>query len=518
MAKEQVSQRDLLRKAAEEDLLTFIRLIAPQRVIGDVHKELIAWWMREGAKSHQLCLLPRGHQKSTFVAYRVAWEITKNPAITILYISSTAALAEQQLTLIKTILTSSTYRRYWPEMVNFDEGKRAKWSMSEIMVDHPIRDQEQVRDPTVYTAGLTSGKTGFHCDLAVLDDTVVQENAYTEEGREKVRTQYSLLSSIENPGACEWVVGTRYHPTDLYASLIDMMEEVFNDEGEIIDTRNVYDVFERQVEDRGDGTGEFIWPRTQRHDGKWYGFNTEVLAKKKAQYLDKTQFYAQYYNNPNVGEESGIHRNRFQYYDRKMVSIKDGFTYVRGKRVNVFAAIDFAFSLSAKADFSAIVVIGIDDSGSIFVLDIDRFKTDGRISVYFEHIRDLHVKWNFRKLRAEVTVAQVSIVRELKDQYIKPHGLALSVDEFRPSRHEGAKEERMEAILGPRYENLSIWHYQGGHCTGLEDELTQAHPAHDDMKDALAAAIDVAIPPRGYGSLRKDENEMTIHSRFGGIY
>lgn len=510
------SKIDQVRFAAETDLLTFIRLVAPRRVIGRVHEELISWWNREDAKSHQLVLLPRGHQKSTFVAYRVVWEITKNPTITIMYISATAGLAEAQLSLIKSIMESPVYRRYWPEMLHVDEGKRTKWSMSEITVDHPDRKNEIVRDPTVFTAGLTTNMTGRHCDIAVLDDVVIMENAYTEDGRENTKLKYSLLASIENPGAREWIVGTRYHPADLYNDLIEMTEEVFDEEGNTIDSVQVYEVFERQVEDRGDGSGEYIWPATKRSDGKEFGFNQQILTRIKAKYIDKTQFHAQYYNDPNIGEESGINRSRFQYYDRAMVQTKNGVTTVRGKRVNIFASIDFAFSLSKKADYSAIVVVGLDEDGNIYILDIDRFKTD-KISEYFERIRALHLKWTFRKLRAETTVAQAMIVRELRDQYFKPHGLAISIDEYRPSRQEGAKEERMNAILSPRYENLSIWHYQGGYCYSLEEELLQAHPAHDDIKDALAAAIDVAVPPRSmrFGTVKKDN--VVYSSRFGGI-
>ena len=174
---------DEIRDAALVSLESFIKLVAPQRVLGHLHTGLIQWWTRQGAKSHQLVLLPRGHQKSMLIAYRVAWEITKNPATTVLYISSTANLAEKQLKAIQDILTSAIYRRYWPEMVEKFEGKREKWTTGEIAVDHPLRKTEGVRDPTVFTAGLTSTITGMHCDIAVMDDVVVKENAYTNEGR-----------------------------------------------------------------------------------------------------------------------------------------------------------------------------------------------------------------------------------------------------------------------------------------------------------------------------------------------
>lgn len=460
--------------------------------------------------------MPRDHQKSAMIAYRVAWEITKDPTITVLYISSTSGLAEAQLYFIKNILTSKVYTTFWPDMVHPDEGKRERWTASEIMVDHPARKEENIRDATIKTAGLTTSLTGFHFTHAVMDDVVVKENAYTEEGRNKVRSQYSLLASIETTGSKEWIVGTRYHPKDLYADLMEMTEDVFDENGDIVDTRNVYDVWQKEVEDRGDGTGEFLWPRQQNSRGKWYGFNPEILARKRAKYLDKTQFRAQYYNNPNDPDNARIHPDKFQYYDKKFLEQSGMYWYYKDRQLNVYAAIDFAFSLKKKADYTAIVVIGVDYDGNIYVLDIDRFKTDS-IKEYFDHIFMMYMKWQFRKLRAEVTVAQQSIVKELKESYIRKHGIALSVDEYRPSRHEGTKEERMAAILEPRYDNMSVWHYKGGYCQTLEEELIMAHPPHDDVKDCLAAAIDVSKIPTARRGRQRQKDNVIYNSRFGGV-
>lgn len=508
--------RDLIKDKAESDLLSFIKLVAPHRVLGHVHEDLINWWVRSEAKSHQLVLLPRDHGKSAMIAYRVAWEIVKNPAITILYISSTSNLAEKQLKMVKDILTSKWVKMLWPDLVNDEEGKREKWTNSEIAVDHPIRKLEGIRDPTVFTGGLTTSLTGLHCNIAVLDDVVVQENAYTEDGREKVKTQYSLLASIESADAREWVVGTRYHPRDLYNDLMEMELDIFDKEGNVVETQSVYEIFERKVEDRGDGAGEFLWPRQQRSDGKWFGFDERILAKKKAQYLDKTQFYAQYYNDPNAYGNSEIDTSKFQYYDKAHVSRYNGKWHVMGRPVNVYAAIDFAFTTGTRSDYTAIVVVGIDSDRNVYVLDVDRFRTD-RVLDYFQRIRDLHVKWDFRKLRAEMTVAQSMIVRELREMYIKPEGLALTIDEHYPTRHEGSKEERIRALLQHRYDNKSMWHYKGGNCQLLEEELVQVKPPHDDIKDALASAVDIAIPPIHMGNRRSENSNIIYSSRFGGV-
>jgi hypothetical protein len=451
------------------------------------------------------------------VAYRVAWHLTKHPDHRVLYISSTANLAEKQLKFIKDILTSKIHQRYWPDHINPEEGKREKWTNSEISLDHPLRKTEGVRDPSVFIAGLTTSITGLHCDVAVMDDAVVYENAYTDEGRSKVKSQYSLLSSVEGAEAQEWVVGTRYHAKDLYNDLIEMQEDIYDEEGAHIDFEPLYEKFEKQVEDRGDGTGEFCWPRQQRSDGRWFGFDRKILAQKRGKYLDKTQFFAQYYNNPNNPDGLGIGVDKFQYYDKSHLTRSMGKWFFKGNRLNVCAAIDFAFSLGKKADSTAIVVIGVDAYGNYYVLDIERFKTD-RIRDYYDAILRMHVKWDFRKLRAEVTAAQKQIVNELKNSYIKPNGLSLSIDEHNPTKHSGSKEERMRAVLEPRYDNLSMWHYQGGNCQVLEDELMLEHPPHDDVKDALACAIEIAvIPSRSSAHSQTAKSNVVYSNRFGGV-
>lgn len=513
-----MDRKQQIREHAENSLEAFISLVSPKRVLGSVHKELIQWWTREDAKSHQLVLLPRDHGKSAMIAYRVAWEITKNPAIRVLYISSTSNLAQKQLKFIQDILTSDIYRSFWPEMVHAEESRRELWTKTEFSVDHPARRAEAVRDPTVFIGGLTTVLTGLHCDIAVLDDVVVRENAYTIEGREKVSQQYSLLASIEASDAREWVVGTRYFAKDLYYDLVNMGVEEYDDEGELIFKESLYEVFERQVESRGDGTGEFLWPRQIRSDGKEFGFNQRILARKRAQYLDKTQFRAQYYNDPNDTETASINRDLFQYYDPHYIKRSQGKWYFKNERLNVFAAVDFAYSLSRRADYTCIVVVGVDKDYNYYVLDIDRFKTQ-LISDYFTHILALHRKWDFRKLRAEVTSGQLVIVRDLKDNYIRKHGLALSIDEFKPTRHGGTKEERIEAILQPRYQNRQIWHYQGGNCQILEEELVLQNPPHDDVKDCLASCIDVAVAPstQHTSSISLINQQPAFNNRFGGF-
>jgi phage terminase large subunit-like protein len=510
-------EREERRKLAEASLLAFIELVHPKRYLGNIHREVISWWTSSNSKNHQLLLLPRDHMKSALIAYRCAWELTRDPTIRILYISSTSNLATKQLKFIKDILTCDTYRLYWPDMVNKEEQKREKWTEREIAVDHPIRKIESIRDPSIFTAGLTSNIVGMHCDIAVLDDVVVQSNAYIEDGREKVRDQYSLLSSIETVNAREWVVGTRYHPKDLYTSLAEMEIDYYDEYGNKTKSEALFEVKEHAVETAGDGTGEFLWPRSQRSDGKWFGFNQEELAKKRAQYLNKVHFRAQYYNDPHDIDSSPIGRDLFQYYDQNYLARKDYSWFFKRERLNVVAAVDFAYTTGKKSDYTSIVVLGVDGLLNNYILEIDRFKTD-KISEYFTHILKLYEKWGFRKIRCEVSTAQSVIVKDLKENYIRPFGLSLSVDEYRPTRWQGSKEERIMAILEPRYANHQMWHYQAGNIQVLEEELMFTNPAHDDVKDALASAVDFAVPPMNIFSIKRNqEAPVQYHTRFGGV-
>lgn len=505
---------DEIRQAAEDDLEVFINLVSRgQRLLGSCHKELIDWWHRPDAKDHQLVLFPRDHMKSALVAYRVAWELTKDPTLRILYISATSTLAQKQLGFIKQIFESDVHRRYWPDHIHPEEGKRKKWTQSEIELDHPLRAVEQIRDPSIMTAGLTTGITGLHFDIAVLDDIVVFENAYSKEGRDRVATQYSLLASIESTGSREWVVGTRYHPADLYNDLMEMAEETYDDEGNQIGHELVYDVLEKAVEDIGDGSGEYLWPKQQRKDGKWFGFDIRELARKKAKYQDRTQFRAQYYNDPTDPDNQPF--SNFQYYERKLLNESNGSWYYGQAKLNLVASIDFAYSTRKRADYTAIVVVGVDNNNNYYVLDIDRFKTTD-ISEYFDRILKLYNKWGFKKLMAEASGGQAAIVKALKQDYINANNLYIRVEEVKPTRHQGSKEERIEAILGSKYDAGKVFHYRGGNIQILEEELSSHNPPHDDIKDALATAIDGAVKPSRNRNTITREGNVSYHPRFGG--
>ncbi len=511
-----------VREVAESDLYFFAKLVNPGYMYGSVHREIFKWLetyslygIGEGLTTNKLIMLPRAHLKSHMVATWCAWVITRHPEVTILYTSATSNLAETQLYDIKNILDGTQFQKYWPEYIKPDVGKREKWSSVRITIDHPRRKEEGIRDATLSAAGLTTNTTGWHADIVIADDLVVPENAYTEDGRESVSKKASQFTSIRNAGGFTLACGTRYHPADIYAVWKEQMYRHYNEAGEYLGDIDVWEVQEYKVE----VDNIFIWPRAVRTDGKAFGFNIQVLERIRAEYSDTIQFFAQYYNDPNDPASDRISRDRFQYYNPRHLKKSGSSWYYAGRRLNIYAAIDFAFSLRKQADYTAIVVIGMDCDKRIYVLDIDRFKSFKTLE-YFQHIAVLHSKWGFKKLQAEVTVAQKTIVESIKD-HVRKDGLRLSVDEYRPSKAEGSKEERIAAALEHRYENLEVWHNEGGWTPVLEDELILARPRHDDIKDAMASAVSIAIAPARSRSEALSSffpsQKTNIQSRFGGF-
>ena len=243
----------IVRDAAENDLLLFARLVGPTQLYGRIHEDCFNWYQAPERKDDTLLLLPRDQRKSHLVAVKTSWLITKDPCMTVLYMSATTGLAMQQLHAIKAILTSPIYMKNWPDMVHQEEGKRAKWTTEQIILDHPSIKENLIVNPTIRVGSISTNVTGFHCTHQVLDDLVVPANAYTKGGRESVAASFSQLASILSPDGTTDTVGTRYHPLDLYHDLLNMKEKVYDEEtDEVVKQEEVYDIKQHVVETDGE--------------------------------------------------------------------------------------------------------------------------------------------------------------------------------------------------------------------------------------------------------------------------
>lgn len=517
--------KEEIRKECENDLWTFARVVNDRYMYGEIHEKVFNWLSDPEANKRQLLLLPRGHLKSHCIATWCAWEITRKPWTSIVYLSAGEDLAKDQLYAIKNMLTCETYKKLWPEMINSEEAKRDQWSAYAINVDHPQRKERGIRDHTIIVKTVKANFIGLHCESIVFDDVVVPRNAYSETGRSEVAKALSQCTSILNAGGSIKAVGTRYHPQDAYQDMFDARYRVW-DEGirQFVSERPLWDVMEEVVEDEGDGTGSFLWPRQQSPmDGEWYGFDVQQLEIIRGDYQSKgemAQFYAQYYNNPNDESTNVMARDVFQYYDPKFLHV-DGFgVSYKGKKLRVFAAMDVAWtdisdSGGEKADYTAIAVVGVDQDSYYYVLDLDRFKTKA-FTVYYDSIMRLANKWGFRKIKIETNAGGKIVANEV-ERLARENGGHISVD-TKPNAGAGAKSKAMRqyAVVNPKYELKAIFHRKDGLTSILEEELILERPPHDDLADALGMALEDAKPPMKIRQYLDTDNRVITHERFGG--
>lgn len=514
----------------EHNLFEFAKTINPFYCYGDIHEEVFSWLGDPEANERQLLLLPRGHLKSHCIAVYCAWRITFEPWITIVYLASQDDLAKAQLHSIKQMMTSDRYTMYWPEMfteqrVSRRKTERGVWSAYAFDVDHPARRERGVRDHTMLIKTVKSNAQGLHCDGLVLDDVVVPQFADTPIGRKELATSLGYFSSILNPGGWVKGVGTRYHPEDAYQSMIDSVTPIWNPDIEDYEgEERTWDVMEHVVEDSPNrsGTGRYLWPRTESpHDGKRYGFDPRELARIKADYIahgSLVNFYSQYYNDPNdVGTER-IGRDKFQYYEERHITVRDNKVFYKDKRLNVYAGMDVAWSEGSRADYTALAVVGVDSDGFFYILALDRFRTSDFL-VYYERVQALQHQFPFRRLLVETNAAGSLVAQEI-EKFIRRDGMPLVVDRRAANRKADGKAEHWATVLEPKYNSKSVFHTRGGFTPILEEELVSAKPRYDDLKDAVCAAMSIAVPPAGRrqqdpGEVARRRDNVVV-GRFGG--
>ena len=266
-----------------------------------------------------------------------------------------------------------------------------------------------------------------------------------------------------------------------------------------------------------------MWPRTKcPHSGRWYGFNRDELAIKKAEMLaaggNIAHFWAQYYNETNAKEQMRADREYFMYYDKKHLKLTEEGWTIHGKLLKLGCGMDLAYNENTgSGDYTAIAVVGIDAEGYIYLLDIVQFKTT-KNSVYYNELMTLHDYWGFRRVYVDQSGSGKVVIRELQSS-IRKEGRALIVRGVSYTSRDGAKEERFAAVLEPRYEAGTIYHYKGGYVPQLEEQIMKPRPANDDLEDAVFIAVDNTKPPaRGSGTatIQRANNVVVASERFGG--
>ena len=159
--------------------------------------------------------------------------------------------------------------------------------------------------------------------------------------------------------------------------------------------------------------------------------------------------------------------------------------------LNVFMTVDLAISQRATADFTSIMVVGVNKDNHWFILDCSfgRFDPTKTIDEIFRMVG----KWSPQKVGVEKVAYQAALSHFLEKEMPR-RNMFFTITQLRAQRK---KEERISA-LQPRFSTGSVWipENAGDWWEELKGEmLAFPHGVHDDLLDSLAYVEQIAVTP-----------------------
>jgi predicted phage terminase large subunit-like protein len=426
--------------------------------LGTFQKELCNF-VQDRLDKRKLILIPRSHLKTKLISVGYpTFKIINNPKIRILIYSATWQMAvDIHKSIQKNLQGAQVLIDIWGD---FSEGA-PEWAQ-----DRTRLKENNKREPTITAAGIDNNLVGGHYDLILMDDVVNRDNVATMDQINKVITKYKDSLDLLEPHGEMIVIGTRWHDSDLYGWLLDPSNQQLDD----------YLIMIKRAFEGNLMTGEgfeALWPGKFDRDG----FMKLVRAEGWG------HFSAQYMNDPVPEEDATFKRTWFHYYDADDI---------RGKLLTKFLLIDPAISLTKEADFTAMVVVGVDEYNNIFILDVLRKKLSPNQII--EEIFRLIDAWQPSDVAMEQVAFQKAIGYALRED-ARFKRKPFHITELKPN--ERTKDQRIKG-LQPLYENGKIFHNKSlPNNIYLEDELVRfPRSTHDDIIDALAYAMDIIYPAK----------------------
>lgn len=425
-----------------------------------------------------LSLAPRGHGKSTALTIsRSILKFLKNPNIRILIASKTDTNAESFLSEIKQRIK----RHQFIEVFGDLQGN--PWNDGEITIRTRT---EQWREGTISTVGLGKALASKHFDMIIADDLVDEENSTTEAQRNKVRTWlFKVLDPTLMPDGQMDVIGTRYHPDDLYGHLIETMFTKRDKKGRV--SKKLYQRYPALIKRRkpkkrknGKKPRERDW-----YDALWPSmFSVKFLLQKKRN--QGSAIFESQMQNDTVAMQGNI----FQW---------DWFrTYKQGDindiKLKVFQGVDLAIKQDEKADKFAHVTIGVDpETQNIYILDYYN-----RVTHYTRQkkkILEMFNKYDPIRVGIEGNGYQSALIQDIN-----------SNEEFSKIRTRPIFTEKDKVTrawkLSAYFERGQVFMLEN--MTELKEHLLKFPGTYKDLFDALDIAVNTAF---GGVNQRPEEDE-----------
>jgi len=391
---------------------------------------------------------PRGFSKSTITdLVYLAWVIVNKKAHFILLTSDTYSQAVLFLDALKAEFESNDkLKGYYGDLTS------SNWSEGEIVANGIM---VKALGAGMKVRGLKYRE--YRPDLVIIDDVENDELVQSKERREKLERWYNatLVPSLAEEGRIV-IIGTILH----YDALLTK-----------ISSKDNYTEYSKKIY-RAIMDGKSIWNEHK---------TLEQIEKLKKEYIEKGQghlFYQEYMNDPVSGDNQKFKIESFKYYTEDEISKK----YLR-----TFLTIDRAYSTQKTADFTAFVIVSVDQENNWYIRVAERFK--GNEFEVRDKLMDMQAYWKPSKTAMEQKAFKYTFKIVLEEEMRKKNQF-FNITELKDGGM--SKNLRIEALV-PRFLSGSM--YFKKEQTDLVDEmLTFPSGVHDDLVDALAYQMEFAKP------------------------
>ena len=446
-----MTPKDEIKARLYNDILLFAVTLLPQHFTNEpapFHKEIYAHLKKGYSKN--VIVAPREHAKSTLISLVcVLYAILYCEAHFIIILSDTEGQSALFLDAVKNELeTNELIRDLYGDL------KGNKWGETEINCINSVK---------VLCKGAGQKVRGlkfrnWRPDLFIIDDLENDEAVESKERRKKLARWFhgSVLPSINKYGGKLIMIGTILHYDSLLMKLVK--DKTFNP------------LFYRAIMN-----GRPLWEDR---------FSLQDLEEKKNDYRNQGQidtFFCEYMNEPISDENAIFKQAMFRHFTEADLKILKPY-------LSIFITVDPAISKQDEADFTVVMVVGIDGLNNIYILEYIHERIDPTETM--EHIFNLQKKWKPISVGIEGTAYQKSL-QYFCEYEMKRRNQFFIIDELKPD----VDKKRRIRGLQPRYSVGSIFHRP--YHTELEEELLLFPKSpHDDLSDALAYVPQIAFAGR----------------------
>lgn len=435
----------------------------------DFHKD---WWSLCCSSDQFVAIAaPRGHSKSTTItiSYTLA-EVLFRQSRYVLIVADTEAQAALFLGQIKQILYDSTQIHQLFGIKIGDKGADfEKDTETDIIVN--FADKGRFRIVAKGAEQKLRGMLwdGQRPDLIVIDDLLNEELVANKDRRDKLRRWVygSLIPCRSKKGKIRWV-GTVMNLDDPLCSLLPLE----NSKDTVVEDLKVWSPKKR-------GMWRAVKYRAHNHDYSkllWPQRNTRAFFEDlRADFIEQgiPEVYAcEYLNNPVDDSIRYFRKGDF------LTMTEDD----KKKNKQYYITADLAISEKDRADYTAIVVGGLDANGQLHIVNCIRERLSGDEIV----ATLLSLQKVYNPLAVGIEDTQISkAIGPYLNRAMAETGVYMNVTMLKPHRQD--KIQRARSIQARMRAGMVKFDKQADWWLTFEDEcMTFPRAKHDDTVDALA--------------------------------